>query len=255
MGLLQGRVVIVTGSSSGIGLATATQAIKEGAQVFGVDISTYPPSLADEPSFRFFQCDLTTNGSSRAIVQACLEAYGEKVDALFNIAGVMDNHGSVDTLTNESWERCLAVNLTAPVELMREVIPIMRREKSGSIVNLASKAGTSGAASGVAYTASKHGLIGATKNVAWRYKDENIRCNAVCPGGVLTPMRNSSDPTTLDFEALASMRPVHSAHMAPEQGPYIKAEEIATTIVFLASDSSLRINGAVVPIDNAWSTI
>jgi NAD(P)-dependent dehydrogenase (short-subunit alcohol dehydrogenase family) len=83
-----------------------------------------------------------------------LEAYGEKVDALFNIAGVMDNHGSVDTLTNESWERCLAVNLTAPVELMREVIPIMRREKSGSIVNLASKAGTSGAASGVAYTAS-----------------------------------------------------------------------------------------------------
>ncbi|KAJ5747639.1 uncharacterized protein N7511_009335 [Penicillium nucicola] len=255
MGLLQDRVVIVTGSASGIGLATAIQSIKEGARVFGVDISTCPASLENEPSFRFFQCDLTADDASKAIVQACLEAYGEKIDCLFNIAGVMDNHGSVDTLTNESWKRCLAVNLTAPVELMREVIPLMRKEQSGSIVNLASKAGTSGAASGVAYTASKHGLIGATKNVAWRYKDENIRCNAVCPGGVLTPMLNSSDPATLDFEALSSMKPVHNAHMAPGKGPWIKAEEIAATIIFLASDSSLRINGAVVPIDNAWSTI
>ncbi|OKO92262.1 Levodione reductase [Penicillium subrubescens] len=95
----------------------------------------------------------------------------------------MDRNNSVDSLTDEMWDRCIAINLTAPVKLMREVIPIMREQKSGSIVNVGSKAATSGAASGVAYTASKHGLIGATKNVAWRYKQEGIRCNAVCPGG------------------------------------------------------------------------
>ena len=81
------------------------------------------------------------------------------------------------------WDRVIAVNLTAPVKLMRAVLPTMKEQKKGVIVNVASRASFSGASAGLAYTASKHGLVGATKNTAWRFRNEGIRCNAVCPGG------------------------------------------------------------------------
>lgn len=93
------------------------------------------------------------------MVKRCLESFGERVDVLINVAGVLDLSGSVDTVTDAMWDRCLAVNLTAPVKLMREVIPIMKSQKCGSIVNMASKAGISGAVAGVAYTASMSALL------------------------------------------------------------------------------------------------
>jgi NAD(P)-dependent dehydrogenase (short-subunit alcohol dehydrogenase family) len=102
----------------------------------------------------------------------------------------MDRNEGVETLSDETWEKVMAVNLTAPVRLMREVVGVMKSqedgEKGGSIVNVSSKAGISGAVAGVAYTASKHALVGVTKNTAWLYKNDGVRCNAVCPGGECT---------------------------------------------------------------------
>lgn len=95
----------------------------------------------------------------------------------------MDQNSGADNVLDEDWDRIIAVNLTAPVRLMREVLKVMKAQKSGSIVNVSSKAGISGAVAGVAYTASKHGIVGVTKNTAWLFKDEGIRCNAICPGG------------------------------------------------------------------------
>jgi NAD(P)-dependent dehydrogenase (short-subunit alcohol dehydrogenase family) len=194
--------LIITGSASGIGLATATAALSQGAKILGVDVSSAPVSLTEHASYKFIQANLTHEATPKQVVETCIKEFG-RIDGLLNIAGIMDRNSSVDSLSDDMWERCIAINLTAPVKLMREVIPIMRQQKSGSIVNVGSKAATSGAASGVAYTASeytptmnrsmyqdpdssfsgKHGLMGATKNVAWRYKQEGIRCNAVCPGG------------------------------------------------------------------------
>lgn len=122
-----------------------------------MDISQ-APSLSD-PAFHFHQANLTLADAPRDVVAACQKAFGPRIDALLNIAGIRDYNASVATLTDEDWEKIIAVNLTAPVKLTREVIKVMLEQKSGSIVNVASKAGTSGAAAGAAYTASKHGLV------------------------------------------------------------------------------------------------
>lgn len=153
------QVLIITGSASGIGLATAAAALNEGAKVLGVDISSVPESLRENPNYKFLRGDLTDVSTPQHVVETCIREFGGRIDGLMNIAGIMDRNGSVDSLSNETWDRCIAVNLTAPVKLMREVIPIMREQKSGSIVNVGSKAATSGAASGVAYTASEYSII------------------------------------------------------------------------------------------------
>ncbi|KAL4940631.1 hypothetical protein BDV06DRAFT_223929 [Aspergillus oleicola] len=255
MGLVQDKVLIITGAAAGIGLATATAALNEGAKVFGIDMSPAPKALEENPNFRFFCADLTKNESPKQAVLSCIAAFGRRIDGLLNIAGVTDNYGSVDSVTDEIWARCISVNLTAPVRLMREVIPIMREFGQGSIVNTSSKAGLSGASSGVAYTASKHGLIGVTKNVAWRFKTEGIRCNAICPGAVATGMGTTGDYLQWDQAAMEAMRPIHAAHMDMEVGPTIRAGEVAHTLLFIVSDRSRRINGAVIPVDDAWSAI
>nr|BCD52381.1 short-chain dehydrogenase/reductase SptC [Aspergillus sp.] len=255
MGFLQDKVVIITGAAAGIGLATATAALDEGARVFGIDLAPAPTSLQENPNFEFLRADLTDHDCPKRAVQACIAAFGQRIDGLLNVAGIADNYGSADSVTDEVWDRCLAVNLTAPVKLMREVIPIMREAGKGSIVNTSSKAGLSGASSGVAYTASKHGLIGVTKNVAWRFKTEGIRCNAICPGAVATEMGMTGDFSLWDQAAMEAMRPIHAAHMDMGIGATIKAQEVAQTLLFLVSDLSRRVNGAVIPVDDAWSTI
>lgn len=148
--------MIITGSASGIGLATATAALSQGARILGVDVSSAPVSLNEHPNYKFMQGDLTHETTPRQVVETCIKEFGGRIDGLLNIAGIMDQNSSVDSLSDYMWERCIAVNLTAPVKLMREVIPIMRQQQSGSIVNVGSKAATSGASSGVAYTASEY---------------------------------------------------------------------------------------------------
>ncbi|KAL4875200.1 NAD(P)-binding protein [Aspergillus karnatakaensis] len=254
---LHDRVAIITGASSGIGLAAAEAALEAGACVLAVDISAFPPSLEGSEKCRTIQCDITHPESPSKIVETCVSAFGGRVDILMNIAGVIDHNSSVDSVTDADWDRCMAVNLTAPVKLMREVVKVMRNQKAGVILNMASRAGMSGAAAGVAYTASKHGLIGASKNVAWRFKGENIRCNVLCPGGVATGILNSVNPANFDQEATATIKPILSAVYSNRAEGYgvMMPEEVASTIVFLCSDQASRINGAVLPIDDGWSTI
>ncbi|OOQ86836.1 short-chain dehydrogenase/reductase SDR [Penicillium brasilianum] len=254
---IQDHVVIITGSSSGIGLAASTLALASGAKVLGIDISNSPASLTANPNYTFFAADLSHPESAKKAIAACIAAYGNRIDGLLNIAGVMDLNQSADTVTDDMWDRCIAINLTAPVKLMREVIPIMRLRGKGSIVNVGSKASMSGAVSGVAYTASKHGLVGATKNVAWRFKHEGIRCNIVCPGGVAaTGIRDGVDSTQFDSEALEMMTVIHQAHASDHaKGLGLQPEDLAHSLLYFLSDLSKGISGAVIPVDNAWSTI
>ncbi|KAF7171817.1 hypothetical protein CNMCM6106_006166 [Aspergillus hiratsukae] len=231
------QVVIVTGSASGIGLATVQAALNEGAHVMGVDMVPMPDSmqLHETPDFSFLQMDLTDPCAPAAVVTKCIAAFGGRIDGLVNVAGVADRNSSVDTLTDEDWDRCLTVNLTAPVRLMREVIPIMRQQRSGTIVNVASKAGLSGVAAGAAYTASKHGLLGITKNVAWRFKGDNIRCNAVCPGPVETQMLKPREPSRLDHKAIETVLPVlHGIHIMDSPGIIVNAGLVTMAKVVLA---------------------
>lgn len=190
---LSGKVAVITGAASGIGLATAKVFLDQGATVFGVDIA---PEISlehthanDASRFQFHRCDLTAPGAPDEVIVACQRSFSGKIDILVNAAGIFEGWASADTVTDDEWNRVMSINLEAPVKLMRAVLPALKQQKSGAIVNVCSKAGSSGASAGIAYTASKHALAGVTKNVAWRFRDEGIRCNAVSPGGRLSPGR------------------------------------------------------------------
>lgn len=157
---IQSKVVIVTGCSSGIGLATARLFLERQALVYGIDVGSIPQKLADENNdkFTFYQANLTESRAVDEAVSRCNQQYG-RVDVLVNCAGVSDGWSSADTLHEEEWEKVMSINLTVPIRLMKAVLPFMKEQKSGAIVNVASKAGVSGASAGIAYTASKHGLV------------------------------------------------------------------------------------------------
>ncbi|KAF2006151.1 NAD(P)-binding protein [Amniculicola lignicola CBS 123094] len=256
------KVVIITGCSSGIGKATTLHFLSQSAEVFGIDISPFNHTLepSHATSFSFHQANLTEPQACDVAVQACKAKNGDKIDVLVNCAGVMDAFSSVDTLKDDEWDRVMSVNLTVPVKLMRAVLPSMKEAKGGAIVNVCSRASVSGASAGVAYTASKHGLLGATKNVAWRFHNEGIRCNAVLPGGVHTNMATSIQQENFDVAAFASYSPVIQLHIpnGPDGQltlPTITVDDVAKAIAFLASDDARHISGAALPVDNAWSSI
>lgn len=185
MSSFENKIVVITGCASGIGLATTLLFLSRKALVFGVDISPFTASLppAHSPNFTFHQANLGAPSAVDDAIAACKARHGPRIDVLANVAGVMDHFCSVDTVKDAEWERVLTINLTVPVRMMAAVLPGMREQKSGAIVNVGSYSSLSGAVAGVAYTASKHGLAGATKNVVWRFRNEGIRCNAVLPGG------------------------------------------------------------------------
>ncbi len=161
-----GRVAIITGCSGGIGLATTLLFLKQQYQVFGVDQIPFDYSILNtlpggnyQERFHFHQGDLTAEGECDNVVRICVGAFGHRVDVLANTAGMMDHFASADSFTDDEWNSVLAINLTVPARLMRAVLPFMKARVKGAIVNVCSKAGVSGAAAGLAYTASKHGLV------------------------------------------------------------------------------------------------
>lgn len=157
----ENKVVVITGCSSGIGLATTLLFLDRQAKVFGVDVAPFKEALTakKQEAFAFHQADLTASGAAADAIAACITKFGESIDVLVNCAGISDGWSSADTLKDSEWEHVMAINLTVPVRLMTAVLPYMTKQKAGAIVNVSSKAGVSGAAAGIAYTASKHGLV------------------------------------------------------------------------------------------------
>lgn len=242
-GRFSGKTVIVTGAASGIGKATASRIAREGGRVIAADISAEKLDAlkAELPDIVTVAGDLTQQDAIDAVIAAA----GERIDGLANVAGINDDFSPAGETTDAVWDRVIAINLTAPFKLMRAVLPIMEAAGSGSILNVSSEAGVRGNASGNAYTASKHGIIGVTKSAAFMYGPKGIRVNSVAPGGVATgiPMP-------------ANMSEYGSARLAPFQQaiPTVAtAEHLAASITFLLSDDAVNINGAVLASDGGWS--
>ncbi|KAI9671632.1 MAG: hypothetical protein M1831_003160 [Alyxoria varia] len=258
MNSFKDKVAIITGTASGIGLQTSKDLLEFGASVLGVDINEPPVELTASSNYRFFKCNIASDTAAKDIVKACTDAFGPRVDILLNIAGVLDLGQSVDRLDDDVWDRTIAINLTAPTKLIRAATRNMVEQKTnGAIVNVASIAGTCGAAAGTAYTASKHGILGVTKNTAWRFRNDGIRCNVVCPGAVKTNIINTvPDLSRFDQESQAVWNPFVKLHndLAAGEEPRGTPQQLSKLIGFLASDASYGINGAVIPIDHGWST-
>jgi NAD(P)-dependent dehydrogenase (short-subunit alcohol dehydrogenase family) len=181
------------------------------------------------------------------MVKAAIDAYGT-VDILINNAGVMDDFSPVGDVTDEMWERVMAINLNGPFIAMRSVIKIMLEKKSGVIINISSIGGVQGARAGAAYTASKHAIIGLTKNTGYVYAKSGIRCNAIAPGAMETNIAATIDFTKIS--ALVNERIMPGMALNPRAA---NPTEVANIALFLATEDASFINGAVIVADGGWT--
>ncbi|MFF1716488.1 SDR family NAD(P)-dependent oxidoreductase [Streptomyces sp. NPDC058268] len=242
-GRFGGQKVVVTGAASGIGKAVASRIVREGGIVVAVDISAGGlASLAADLGEALVP--VTADITEPASADAVLAAAAGRVDALANVAGVMDNDAAVHEVDDTTWERVLRINVDGPMRLMRAVVPGMLAAGGGRIVNVVSEAALRGSAAGAAYTTSKHALVGLTMSSAYQYSGTGVQINAVAPGAVATGIA---------MPAAAPYGSARTAKMRVAIPRLAMAEELAASITFLLSKDAVNINGAILPSDGGWS--
>ena len=240
MDRLKGKVAIVTGANSGVGAAIASLFAAEGAKVVMTarrrealeQVAAAIASVGGETLV--VPTDISHPGDPERLVETALEAFGS-VDILVNNAGILEKG------EDEDLDRIVETNQKGTMRCMRAVS--RRMERGASIVNIASIAGAFGCG-GAAYVASKAAVIGITKHTALRFQEAGIRCNAICPGTVVTPMTASTDPASLDPDMFGAM----AAHSNLKTQP-CQPEDIANIALFLASDESRALTGQIIVSD------
>ena len=237
----EGKAVLVTGASSGLGAACVRIFAREGAKVYAVarDRERLEKVAADAGGeVHVDVLDVSDPTACKAIVAACVERLG-RLDVLVNNAGRHDFRITTD-VTEEQWFSDVNTNLSGAFFLSQASIPHLL-ETSGNIVNVASLAGVIGEAYSAAYTSAKHGLVGLTKALAVEYVDSPIRINCVCPGGMDTPQVHTIDvPDGVNFDLV--MR------IAARRG-FMGADDVAQVVAFLASDDAAAVHGSIQTVD------
>jgi NAD(P)-dependent dehydrogenase (short-subunit alcohol dehydrogenase family) len=244
---LDGKVAVITGAGSGIGLATARRLAGDGARVVCADIDgASGQAAANEVDGQFVHVDVTDEGSVAAMFAAAVDAYGG-IDVSFHNAGISptDDDSILDTPL-DVWRRVQEVNLTSVYLCCRHVIPHLLRRGGGSIINTASFVAVMGAAtSQISYTASKGGVLAMSRELGVEFARQGIRVNALCPGPVNTPMLQelfAKDPER------AARRLIHIP-----MGRFAEATEIAAAVAFLASDDASFITASTFMVDGGIS--
>lgn len=248
---LQEKVAVVTGAASGMGKAIAKLYAKEGAKVIVADLNldgaeaVVKEITADNGIAKAVQANVAKQEDIDHMIDTAINDYG-KLDILVNNAGIMDGFEPVADITDERWDLIFDINTKGVMRSMRKVIPLFLEQGQGVIVNIASTGGLNGAHAGATYGASKHAVVGLTKNTGYMYAQKGIRCNAIAPGAVNTNISAS----------MKNINPFGMERTKTVQGVIPKvgeAEEIANAALFLASDEASFVNGAILTVDGGWT--
>ncbi|AOZ94475.1 SDR family oxidoreductase [Paenibacillus crassostreae] len=248
---MKDKIAVVTGAASGMGKAIAILYAEEGAKVVVSDVNldgahvTVKEIKANGGTAIAIKTNVAVEEDIQNLIDTTVSTFGT-VDILVNNAGIMDNFEPAGDIKDDNWERIFAINTTSVMRATRKVMPIFLEKGNGVIVNIASAGGLFGARAGAAYTASKHAVVGFTKNTAYMYAEKGIRCNAIAPGGVETNIASSMT----NINGFGASRQQLGMAINPRMG---KPEEIAKVALFLASDDSSFVNGQVVSADAGWS--
>jgi len=260
VGHLVGRVSIVTGSTSGIGLGIARALAAAGSDVilngFGRpdEIARAQQDIATGfgVSVLYSPADMTKPETISAMIQMALDRFG-RIDVLVNNAGIQ-HVAPIDQFPVEKWDAILAINLSSAFHTTRLALAAMRKNKWGRIVNIASAHGLVGSPFKSAYVAAKHGILGLTKVVALETAEEGITCNAVCPGYVYTPLVEAQIEGQAKAHGIARDEVIRDVLLAQQPNKkFATVEELGALVAFLASDAAASITGAALPIDGGWT--
>ena len=257
---LKGKVALVTGSTSGIGLGIA-----EAFAAAGADVVLNGLGAADEIEalrgsiesrygvrVRFDAADMSKPDAIEAMVRGALAQFGA-IDVLVNNAGIQ-HVAPVDDFPPHKWDAIIAINLSAAFHTTRLALPAMKQRGWGRIVNIASAHALVASPYKSAYVAAKHGIAGFTKTVALEVAEAGITANAVCPGYVLTPLVEKQIPDTAKARGISEDEVVKNVLLAAQPTKkFVTVEQVAALTLFLASDAAASITGAVLPIEGGWT--
>ena len=245
-GRFEGKVALVTGAASGIGRGSALAFAQEGASVVVADVTEdggrETVELIEDAGGRakFVKADVSKTGDVEALVEQAITTFG-RLDYAHNNAGVLGTAKATHEIDEADWDRLIAINLKGVWLCMKYEVPQML-ERGGAIVNTSSAAGLVGMQALAAYTASKHGVAGLTKSAALDYAKLGIRVNAVCPGGIDTPLvRNIEDPASFPPQAMPAMK------------RFGTPEDIANAVIWLCSEDASYVTGHLMSVDGAMT--
>ncbi len=249
---VSGKSVVVTGASSGMGKAIVELFVREGALVVAVArrkerLDALVESLKDAPGKVIaFAGDVSKREDNEAMIDLAVKEYG-KLDVLVNNAGVMDDMAPMAEVSDEKYEYVMGINVYGPMAAMRKACNVfLAQGNGGSIINISS-IGASHQAAGPVYGASKAAVNAMSRSVAFMYMKDGIRCNAIAPGGIATEIGSAMGmPNMNGYQKIQGV-----LGLAPAQG---QAADIANAALFLASDQSAYISGAILPLDGGWTS-
>jgi 3-oxoacyl-[acyl-carrier protein] reductase len=242
------RSVIVTGAASGIGRSLAKLFAEAGDRVAVLDrnADALDKVAAEIGATTAIAVDVSDSADVSATVEAARRALGG-IEVLCNVAGVLDDYAAATETSDELWDNIIGVNLSGPFYMSRAAIPAMLAAGGGSIVNIASISAFVAGGGGAAYTSSKHGVLGLTRQLAFDYGSKGIRCNAVCPGATRTGM------TEYLFTDEGRNPHVDAAIGGTPAGRWASPEEIGRLVLWLASDEASFVHGAAYVVDGGWT--
>lgn len=248
---LQSKVAIVTGAASGMGKAIAEGYAAEGAKVVVSDLNLEGAQavadgiIANGGEAFAIQTNVAKEEDLKTLFDETVSKYG-KLDILVNNAGIMDGMEPVNEITDDRWDMVFAVNTTSVMKSMRLATNIFLEQGHGVIINNISVGGLNGGRSGAAYAASKHAVVGLTKNTAFMFSQKGIRCNGIAPGAVATNIGQSMK----NISQFGMAQQQKGSALIPKVG---EPQEIAKLAIFLASDDASFINGQVIAADGGWT--